>query len=125
MYQTGRPGRKQDAGARKWPALSRMACYIESNREMSSVLRTSLASLARRWSALRTARAEADAAREFWDAGAPGETEDRYWGSQPLVRRAINRRVSGDPNRWPMEWFAQKYVPQAMPLGLSVGLAAI
>lgn len=88
---------------------------------MASAIRASLTSLARRWSALRAARAEASAAREFWDAGAPGEPEDRYWGSQPLVRRAINRRVTGDPNRWPMEWFAQKYVPHALPLGLSVG----
>ena len=85
---------------------------------MSSAIRSSLA---RRWNALRTARAEAAAARDFWDAGAPGELEDRYWGSQPLVRRAINRRISGDPNRWPMEWFAAKYVPAALPLGLSVG----
>ena len=88
---------------------------------MASAIRASLTSLARRWSALRAARAEAAAAREFWDAGAPGEPEDRYWGSQPLVRRAINRRVTGDPNRWPMEWFAQKYVPERLPLGLSVG----
>jgi SAM-dependent methyltransferase len=88
---------------------------------MASAIRASLTSLARRWSALRAARAEASAAREFWDAGAPGEPEDRYWGSQPLVRRAINRRVTGDPNRWPMEWFAQKYVPAPLPRGLSVG----
>src|ERR1700687_1626432 len=58
---------------------------------MASAIRASLTSLARRWSALSAARAEAAAAREFWDAGAPGEPEDRYWGSQPLVRRAINR----------------------------------
>ena len=88
---------------------------------MSSAIRDSLASLARRWSAVRALRAEAAAARDFWDNGAPGEPEDRYWGSQPLVRRAINRRVTGDPNRWPMEWFAAKYAPTALPLGLSVG----
>jgi len=88
---------------------------------MASVIRGSIASLARRWEALRSARMEAAAAREFWDAGAPGESEDRYWGSQPLVRRAINRRVTGDPNRWPMEWFAERHVPAALPLGLSVG----
>ena len=88
---------------------------------MASAIRASLSSLARRWSSLRAARADAAAAREFWDAGAPGEPEDRYWGAQPLVRRAINRRVTGDPNRWPMEWFADKYVPAALPLGLSVG----
>jgi SAM-dependent methyltransferase len=88
---------------------------------MASVIRASLGSLARRWGALRAARAEAAAAREFWDAGAPGEPEDRYWGSQPLVRRAINRRVTGDPNVWPMEWFANRHVPTPLPLGLSVG----
>jgi SAM-dependent methyltransferase len=88
---------------------------------MSSAIRASLASFARRWNALRAARAEAASAREFWDAGAPGEEEDRYWGAQPLVRRAINRRVTGDPNRWPMEWFADRYVPEPVPLGLSVG----
>ena len=88
---------------------------------MASVIRGSLSSLARRWGALRAAQTEAAAAREFWDAGAPGEPEDRYWGSQPLVRRAINRRVTGDPCRWPMEWFAARYAPAALPLGLSVG----
>ncbi len=88
---------------------------------MASAIRASLSSLARRWSSLRAGGADASAAREFWDAGAPGEPEDRYWGAQPLVRRAINRRVTGDPNRWPMEWFADKYVPAALPLGLSVG----
>ncbi len=88
---------------------------------MSSAIRETFASLSRRWSTLRSARAEAAAARDFWDAGAPGEPEDRYWGSQPLVRRAINRRVTGDPNRWPMEWFADRYASMALPLGLSVG----
>jgi len=88
---------------------------------MSSAIRASLSSLARRWAALRAARADAAAARDFWDAGAPGEPEDRYWGAQPLVRRAINRRVTGDPNRWPMEWFAQKFAPEPLPLGLSIG----
>jgi SAM-dependent methyltransferase len=88
---------------------------------MSSAIRASLSSLARRWTALRAARADAAAAREFWDAGAPGEPEDRYWGAQPIVRRAINRRVTGDPNRWPMEWFAERYAPEPLELGLSIG----
>src|SRR4029078_1994927 len=88
---------------------------------MSSAISATLASLSRRWGALRAARAEAAAAREFWDAGAPGEPEDRWWGSQPLVRRAINRRVTGDPNRWPMEWFAEKYAATPFARGLSVG----
>ncbi len=113
------PPRRQTRAGR---AVSRLSCYTGSSLpRMSSAIRDTFATFTRRWSALRSARAEAAAARDFWDAGAPGEPEDRYWGSQPLVRRAINRRVTGDPNRWPMEWFAARYAPQALPLGLSVG----
>ncbi len=88
---------------------------------MSSAIRTSLSSLARRWSLIAEARAETEAARRYWDEGAPGEPENHFWGAQPLVRRAINRRVTGDPNRWPMEWFTGKYAREPMGLGLSVG----
>lgn len=88
---------------------------------MASAIRSALTSVARRWSSLRESRAETDAARRFWDEGAPGEPENHYWGAQPLVRRAINRRVTGDPNRWPMEWFAGRYARQPASLGLSIG----
>ena len=69
-------------------------------------------------------RAETEAARRFWEEGGRCEAEDHYWGAQPLVRRAINRRVTGDPNRWPMEWFAARFAPEPLPLGLSVGCGA-
>ena len=88
---------------------------------MSSAIRSSLSSLARRWSSFVEARAETEAARRFWDEGAPGEPENHYWGAQPLVRRAINRRVTGDPNCWPMEWFARRVRAGAAAAGLSVG----
>lgn len=91
---------------------------------MSLAIRGPLAFLARRWSALVEARAETEAARRFWDEGAPGEPENHYWGAQPLVRRAINRRVTGDPNCWPMEWFARKFAREPLPCGLSVGCGA-
>jgi SAM-dependent methyltransferase len=70
---------------------------------------------------LREERAETAAARRFWDAETAREAEDHYWGAQPLVRRAINRRITGDPNRWPMEWFGSTYGKVAFPRGLSVG----
>ena len=62
---------------------------LHFDNRMSSAIRSTLSSLARRWSALSEARAETDAARRFWDEGAPGEPEDHYWGAQPLVRRAM------------------------------------
>src|ERR1700716_4116665 len=88
---------------------------------MASAIRDSLISLARRWSSFVQVRAETEAARRFWDEGAPGEPENHYWGAQPLVQRAINRRVTGDPNVWPMDWFARRYTPVPAPLVLSVG----
>src|SRR5260370_8269730 len=88
---------------------------------MASAIRDSLQSLARRWSSSREARAETEAARRYWDEGAPGEPEDHYWGAQPLVRRAINRRGTGDPNCWPMDWFRRRYAGSPLPLGISVG----
>ena len=88
---------------------------------MASVIRSSLSSLARRWSSFVEAREQTEAARRFWDEGAPGEPENHYWGAQPLVRRAINRRVTGDPNCWPLEWFARGFVPEPLELGLSIG----
>jgi SAM-dependent methyltransferase len=91
-----------------------------SNNSMSS-LRASLSNLARRWTSLREERAETAAARRFWSSEGVREAEDHYWGAQPLVRRAINRRVTGDPNRWPMEWFAQAYAREPFARGLSVG----
>src|SRR5512143_4179493 len=91
---------------------------------MSSPLRSSIASLARRWTRYSEARAETEAARRFWEDGAPGEPEDHFWAAQPLVRRAINRRVTGDPNRWPMEWFRETYARQPFARGLSVGCGA-
>lgn len=91
-----------------------------SNNSMSS-LRASLSNLARRWTSLREERAETAAARRFWSSEGVREAEDHYWGAQPLVRRAINRRVTGDPNRWPMEWFAEAYAREPFARGLSVG----
>lgn len=88
---------------------------------MSSAARSPFAALARRWSSFLESRAETEAARRFWDEGAPEEPENHYWGAQPLVRRAINRRVTGDPNRWPMEWFGARYAPRPFSRGLSIG----
>jgi 2-polyprenyl-3-methyl-5-hydroxy-6-metoxy-1,4-benzoquinol methylase len=88
---------------------------------MASAVRDSLHSLARRWNSFRESRAATEAARRYWEEGAPGEPENHYWGAQPLVRRAINRRVTGDPNCWPMDWFGRRYAASPVPLGLSVG----
>jgi SAM-dependent methyltransferase len=60
-------------------------------------------------------------ALEFWESGTEEDGEDHYWGVQPLVRRAINRRITGDPDLWPMDWFAARYGRPALDHGLSAG----
>jgi SAM-dependent methyltransferase len=59
-------------------------------------------------------------ALEYWEAAAPAK-ESHYWAAQPLVRRAINRRITGNPDIWPLEWFADRYAPAPFALGLSAG----
>src|SRR5215467_1495125 len=62
-----------------------------------------------------------EAAREFWETGQHDDEDDHYWGAQPMVRRAINRRITGDPDLWPMDWFARRYAASPAELGLSIG----
>ena len=59
--------------------------------------------------------------REFWEAPVTEDDEDHFWAAQPLVRRAINRRITGDPTVWPMEWFARRFARAPFTLGLSAG----
>ncbi len=47
---------------------------------------------------------------------------DELWMSHPLVRERINRRVTGDPARWPIQWL-RSVVPGRTPFAnaLNVG----
>jgi SAM-dependent methyltransferase len=88
---------------------------------MATPFESSIRSVADRLSAWRREREALRDAREFWEEGPSLEGEDRFWGAQPLVRRLINRRVTGDPNRWPLEWFKHRYAPVPLSRGLSIG----
>ncbi|RMH22863.1 MAG: class I SAM-dependent methyltransferase [Acidobacteria bacterium] len=47
---------------------------------------------------------------------------ERMWMDHPRVRARINRRVTGDPGRWPTDWLCQRLAGR-LPLarGLSIG----
>ena len=52
--------------------------------------------------------------------------ESRFWLSDPLVRRRVNQRVSGDPQCWPVDWLreylaAVSPLPRALSLGCGTG----
>lgn len=43
------------------------------------------------------------------------------WMSEPLARRAINERVSGSADEWPMDWFLYEHCAGTFGAGLSIG----
>lgn len=41
--------------------------------------------------------------------------------AHPLCRQAINRRVSGSPHEWPLDWFRRVHAPTPFARGVSFG----
>jgi predicted TPR repeat methyltransferase len=41
--------------------------------------------------------------------------------AHPLCRRAINSRVTGDPNEWPLDWFRRTRANASFDRGVSWG----
>lgn len=61
----------------------------------------------------------------FWDEVAHhvGTAHlERFWMTHPAVRLRINRRVSGDPHLWPIQWLAHRLGDRApFAASLSIG----
>lgn len=57
----------------------------------------------------------------YWDHLHHHTDTSEIWMGHPLVRAAINRRVSGDPNVWPITAFAQSLGPRRFQNALSIG----
>ncbi len=62
-----------------------------------------------------------DEVSRFWDANREKSRDPTYWMAHPLCRRAINRRVSGDPDEWPLDWFRRTRVARPFERGVSWG----
>lgn len=63
-------------------------------------------------------------AEEFWDGHHHILEDPGFWMAHPLCRAAINRRVSGDPNVWPLTAlgaFAGRPLRRALSLGCGTG----
>ncbi len=56
----------------------------------------------------------------FWNA-AHERGGIATWLGEPAVRRCVNRRVTGSPDVWPIEWLAREIVRQPFPRALSLG----
>jgi len=61
-----------------------------------------------------------DQARSFWERNHRIVEDATYWMANARCRAAINRRVSGDPARWPLDAF-RLYVGRRFRRALSLG----
>ncbi|MGE5275861.1 MAG: class I SAM-dependent methyltransferase [Acidobacteriota bacterium] len=59
--------------------------------------------------------------REFWDAHREKSKDPAYWMAHPLCRQAINRRVSGNPHEWPLDWLRRVHAARPFERGVSWG----
>ena len=56
----------------------------------------------------------------FWSRRFAGDVL-RTWMHEPIVRRAINRRLTGDEHTWPLDDFRTRYGHRGFDHGLSLG----
>jgi SAM-dependent methyltransferase len=48
----------------------------------------------------------------YWDSPehhTGGAVMTNFWMAHPLIRSYINESISGEPQRWPLEWFASSF----------------
>ncbi len=58
----------------------------------------------------------------FWDENRYKVTRDpAFWMAHPQCREAINRRIGGDPNEWPLDRFKRIHAAKPFERGISWG----
>jgi SAM-dependent methyltransferase len=70
--------------------------------------------------------AVADQAASYWDQNREKSKDPTFWMAHPLCREAINRRVAGSPDEWPLDWFRRVHarVPFVNAVSFGCGLGA-
>ncbi len=58
---------------------------------------------------------------EYWDENREKSRDPAFWMAHPLCREAINRRVTGSPDEWALDWFKRVHVPKPFARGVSWG----
>lgn len=72
-------------------------------------------------SAVAPGNAHTDAAKKFWDENHAIAEDPRFWMANPQCRRAINRRVTGDPHVWPLDGLKRLVGGRTFRRALSLG----
>jgi len=62
-----------------------------------------------------------DKVAAYWDANNQKSKDPTFWMAHPLCRRAINRRISGSPHEWSLDWFKRCYAQTPFKRGISWG----
>ena len=57
----------------------------------------------------------------FWDKNREVVKTPTFWMAHPLCREAINRRVTGSPREWPLDWFKRVHGGRPLSRGVSFG----
>lgn len=57
----------------------------------------------------------------YWDENRAKSKDPTFWMAHPLCRQAINRRVSGSPHEWPLDWFKRVHAVVPFRRGVSWG----
>jgi SAM-dependent methyltransferase len=69
----------------------------------------------------RIASVTSQRAARFWNENRGLAEEPTFWMAHPVCRAAINRRVTGSAEEWPLDWFKRRYGAQPRSRGLSWG----
>jgi SAM-dependent methyltransferase len=66
-------------------------------------------------------------AAAYWDENREKARDPTFWMAHPLCRQAINRRISGNPHEWPMDYFKRVHVrrPFARAVSFGCGLGSL
>lgn len=72
------------------------------------------------------AEAIAPRSARYWDENREKVKDPTFWMAHPLCREAINRRVTGSPDEWPLDWFRRIHAtrPFARAVSFGCGLGA-
>ena len=60
-------------------------------------------------------------AAEYWDENREKSSDPGFWMAHPLCREAINRRVTGSPDEWPLDWFRRVHAGEPFLRAVSFG----
>ena len=60
-------------------------------------------------------------AGEYWDANRDKARDPAFWMAHPLCRETINRRVTGSPREWPLDWLRRVHVAEPFERGVTWG----